>query len=145
MACACKKENNEVKTAETKYATISMPTSDGKTVVKPTDQCIACTYKHYCEAWCQLTEYGYLNTNRRFVIGNLRAIVLHTFKEWKEIAKLARECSLLVEEVRDKEALDRMEMLGDMIEQTYYKVNPEAKARLEALKSSHINEVDRES
>jgi hypothetical protein len=28
-------------------------------------------------------------------------------------------------------------MLGGMIEQTYYKVNPEAKARLEALKEKH--------
>lgn len=134
MACACKKENNEVKTAETKYATISTPTSDGKTVVKPTDQCIACAQKHFDEAWIAFNECGYEDANRRFVRGSLRAVVLHTFRDWKEIGRLARECALLVQEGRDSEAVAKMELLGSKIDVEFYKANPEALQRLNILK-----------
>lgn len=139
MACNCKKNQEQHTNAELQKSdnSLNVYKQQKEEKIKPTDQCISCTYKHYCEAWCQLTEYGYLNTNRRLVIGNLRAIVLHTFKEWKEIAKLARECSLLVEEVRDDKALEKMELLGGMIDMEFYKANPEIKARLDALKEKH--------
>lgn len=139
MACACKKENNEVKMAETKYATISTPTSDGKTVVKPTDQCIACAQKHFDEAWIAFNECGYEDANRRFVRGSLRAVVLHTFRDWKEIGRLARECALLVQEGKDEEAVPKMEMLGGMIDCEFYKVNPQIKERIEKEKAKHGN------
>ena len=134
MACSCKKNQNPDQPVKQTVADNWKYQAQREEKVKPTDQCLICTYKHYCEAYCQLTEFGYLDVNRRLVIGNLRAIVLHTFKDWKEIAKLARECSLLVEEVRDDEALEKMETLGGMINSEYYKANPECLERLNKLK-----------
>lgn len=105
--------------------------------VKPTDQCLACCQKHFAEAYCQLTEFGYIDENRTLAQGNLRQIVLHSFRDWKEIAKLARECALLVQEVRDEEALEKMKALGAMIDKAFYEANPEAKKRLDELKEKH--------
>jgi len=99
MSCACRKAKREQKLSEAKQVQAEpaieveqveeakLPIVDD---IKPTTQCIACAQKHLDEAWTMFHEYGYSNENRRFVRGNLRAIVLHTYLEWKSIATLAR-------------------------------------------------------
>ena len=102
--------------------------------IKPTEQCIACAWKHYSEALCLLNEFTYEDENRFLTCGELRLIVRHTYKEWKDIATLARECSLLVQEARYDEARERMKVLGDMVADAFYEANPEVKARVDALR-----------
>lgn len=139
MGCNCKKNNKETQTEtraipdDWKYQTQS------EEKIKPTDQCIACAQKHFDEAWIAFNECGYEDANRRFVRGSLRAVVLHTFRDWKEIGRLARECALLVQSAEDDKAATKMELLGGMIDKEFYKANPEIKARLEALKEKHDN------
>lgn len=135
MACNCKKNPNpEQPRTVSNVVTDNWEYKRHTDKVKPTDSCIACAQKHFCEAYCQLTEFGYLDENRTLAQGNLRQIVLHTFKDWKDIAKLARECALLVQEVKDDEALEKMKTLGGMIDKEFYKANPECLERLDKLK-----------
>ena len=119
MACSCRerKEVHRKIVSGEDLSALNEKTVENVQVEKtlPTEQCIACAQKHMDEAYVLFTEFGYGNENRRLVRGNLRAIVLHTFKEWKEIANLARECALLVQEARDEEALGKMQGLCDMI------------------------------
>lgn len=106
--------------------------------VLPTEQCIACAQKHMDEAYVLFTEFGYSDENRRLVRGNLRAIVLHTYKEWNGIAVLARECALLVQEARDDEALAKMKELCRLLDEAFYDVNPEVKERLDSFAKKNI-------
>ena len=134
MACSCKKNQNPEQPVKQTVADNWKYQPQKEERIKPTDQCIACAQKHFCEAYCQLTEFGYLDENRTLAQGNLRQIVLHTFKDWKEIAKLARETALLVQSVEDEKALEKMRILGGMIDAEFYKANPEALQRLNTLK-----------
>lgn len=137
MACGCNKNNRTVSMTSNP----SVNPAVGEVLVKahkdvsPTEQCRECIMKHYTEAYCLATEYTYLDANRRLVIGNLRAIVLHSFKEWVNIANLARECALLVQHVEDRKALEKMDELGRIIEEMYYS-DPVLKQRLEELKET---------
>jgi len=142
MACGCtaRKEVHRKDADYDKDAVLSAPVvvvadarSDEDRIL-PTTQCIACCQKHMDEAWCLFNEYGYSDENRRFIRGNLRAIVLHSYKEWKDIATQARKCALLVQEAKDDEALDEMRKLCEMIDGEFYNVNPEVKERIDALK-----------
>lgn len=132
MACSCMKRK-EVKPKVIESGSVETVGAEQQAEQKtlPTEQCIACCQKHMDEAWCLFNEYGYSNENRRFVRGNLRAIVLHSFKEWKNIAEQARKCALLVQEVKDDEALEEMRKLCYMIDEEFYNVNPEIKERLD--------------
>lgn len=134
MGCNCKKNNQETQTEARAIPDDWKYQQQKEERIKPTDSCIACAQKHFAEAYCQLTEFGYLDENRTLAQGNLRQIVLHTFKDWKDIAKLARECALLVQEVKDDEALEKMKTLGGMIDKEFYKANPECLERLDKLK-----------
>lgn len=146
MACGCKRGTTETTQRQ-------MDLKSGYVLVrkglktKPTDICIACAQKHYDEAWIAFNECGYSDENRRFIRGSLRAIVLHTYKEWAEIGNLARECALLIQEGKDKEAIPKMEQLGSMIDAEFYRVNPEIKERIEELKrradDTDINSIGR--
>ena len=133
MSCNCKKNPNQETKSESNVVKDTWR-YERPHKISPTDSCIACAQKHFAEAYCQLTEFGYLDENRMLAQGNLRQIVLHTFKDWKDIAKLARECALLVQEVKDDEALEKMRILGSKIDVEFYKANPEALQRLNILK-----------
>lgn len=127
MACGCLKRDSG-RNVEERVEPAKAPRR-----TLPTDQCIACAQKHYDEAWIAMNECGYSDANRRFVRGSLRAVVLHTYREWKEIGRLARECALLLQEGRDDEAHPLMERLGGMIDDEFYKVNPDARERIDEL------------
>lgn len=139
MGCNCKKNNQETQTETRAIADGWKYQTQSEEKIKPTDQCIACAQKHYDEAWIAFNECGYEDANRRFVRGSLRAVVLHTFRDWKEIGRLARECALLVQEGKDEEAVSKMELLGGMIDCEFYKVNPQIKERIEKEKAKHGN------
>ncbi len=150
MACGCTTARKEVHRKETNEGngvalsaprTVSADTRSEEDRIIPTTQCIACCQKHMDEAWCLFNEYGYSDDNRRFIRGNLRAIVLHSFKEWKDIAAQARKCALLVQEAKDDEAFDEMRKLCEMIDEEFYKVNPEVRERLDKLAKSHSQET----
>jgi len=148
MGCSCTKRKSEKpKTTEyhmepslEKAMEINRAVAEEQDRIKPLEQCCMCASKHYAEALCLLTEYGYEMENRALIQGNLRLIVRHTYKEWKDIASLSRECALLIQEARDDEAIEKMKTLGEMIENAVYDVNPEIKDRIEQLKSRHIQE-----
>lgn len=137
MSCNCKKNQDQQQESHVPVADNWKYNPQKEERIKPTDSCIACCQKHFAEAFCQLTEFGYLDENRTLAQGNLRQIVLHSFRDWKDIAKLARECALLVQEVRDEEALDKMKTLGAMIDNAFYEANPDARKRLNDLKSKN--------
>jgi len=137
LSCNCRKTSPDQPQVKSTVANDWKYQAQKEEKVKPTEQCLICTYKHFSEAYCQFTEYGYLDANRTFVIGNLRAMVLHTFSKWKDIAKLARETALLVQDAKDEEALRNFETLDAMVKQAYYKEFPEAKKRLDELKEKH--------
>lgn len=137
MSCSCKKQNPDQPQVKSTVADNWKYSPQREEKVKPSDQCIACCQKHFSEAYCQLTEFGYIDENRTLAQGNLRQIVLHSFKDWKDIAKLARECALLVQSVEDEKALEKMKILGAMIDKAFYEANPEAFERLKALKEKH--------
>jgi len=135
MSCNCKKDQNPDQPAVTQaVAGDWVYQTQREEKIRPTDQCVSCAQKHFDEAFIAFSECGYEEANRRFVRGSLRAVVLHTFREWPEIGKLARECALLVQEARDKEAAEKMELLGSIIDAEFYKANPEVKERLDKLK-----------
>ena len=136
MACGCNKNNRTVTTTNNPQTTYNI----GEVLVKahkdvnPTDQCLECCVKHMDEAWCAFNEYTYTEANRRFIRGSLRAIVLHSFREWETIAKLAREWAVLRQHGNDKEAVPKMEELCSKIDTAYLEANPEIKERIEKLK-----------
>ena len=142
MACACSKNNRTVRTDN--------PTANqlatGEVLVKahkdvsPTDQCLECCVKHMDEAWCAFNEYSYTEANRRFIRGSLRAIVLHSFRDWEDIAKLARECALLIQHGEDKKAYPKMEELCCKIDKAYLEANPNIRERIEQLEKEKANE-----
>lgn len=129
MACGCRKKDISDSSQPARETTVVVPPVG----ILPTESCIACAQKHLDEAWTAWVEFGYRDVNRRFVRGNLRSIVLHTYKDWPEVAKLARECALLVQEYRDDEATKKMSLLGEMVDEAFFEANPEIKARKEQL------------
>jgi len=135
MSCGCtrRKEVTLKNVGGMEHEEPASPAPEPVLKTLPTDQCIACCQKHMDEAWCMFHEYGYSLENRRFIRGNLRAIVLHSYKEWTGIATLARECALLVQEAEDDKAEEKMRELCELIDEEFYRVNPEVKERLEAL------------
>lgn len=134
MSCGCTNKNRTVKTDNRQ---MGVPVAEvlvkAHKDVNPTDQCLECCVKHMDEAWCAFNEYSYTEANRRFIRGSLRAIVLHSFREWEPIAKLARECALLIQHGKDKEAVPKMEELCGKIDAEYYKANAEVVRRIEQL------------
>ena len=100
----------------------------------PTEQCVFCLQKHLDEAWVLWHEYGYTNANRRAIRGNLRAMVLHSFKDYPDIAQKARECALLVQDAKDCEAEKLLQELCILVDEVFYKANPEIQARIDDLK-----------
>ena len=141
MSCGCK-NNRTVKDGEQRQ--MGVPVAEvlvkAHKDVAPTEQCLECVWKHFSEAWVCFNEYTYTNANRRFICGSLRAIVLHSFKSWENIAKLARETALLIQHGKDKEAFPKMDELGTIIDETYFQANPEIVNRIEALKMEHQND-----
>lgn len=124
MPCSCSKRGTNAAIEADRPET---PTGAD---ILPTTQCIACAQKHLDEAWCAFRERGYARENRRYVRGSLRAIVLHTFREWPAIADLARECALLVQEARDAEAEAPLERLCEMVDEAFEEANPDVRRRL---------------
>ena len=130
MACGCRKRDGE---AATEMAESPAVEQTSKSSIVPTTQCIACAQKHADEAWECFHEYGYSRENRRHIRGALRAIVLHTFKEWPQIAKLARKAALEVQEADDAAAEASIDELCGMIDDAFYAVNPDVARRLAEL------------
>jgi len=112
MGCGCSRKNNEIQEIKAEQANTEPSAPEMKTL--PTEQCIHCACKHMDEAYMLFLEYGYSRENARLCRGNLRAIVLHTYKQWPEIASLARECSVGLQNGDDVEAM--MKRLCDMID-----------------------------
>ena len=131
MGCGCRKAPEAVESTET--AQNRPRNAETEREVVPTTQCLKCAWKHACEAWECFHEFGYEMANRRHVIGALRAVVLHTYKQWPELAKMARECALLVEEARDSEADLLMESLCVAVEEAYLIEYPEVRERINEL------------
>ena len=72
--------------------------------VSPYDQCVACARKHIVKAWTLWNEFTYTEDNRDFITGNLRLAVDHLMYEHRDIALMARDIAMLIEERKDTEA-----------------------------------------
>ena len=81
MSCGCSSQKTE-------------RTSEKSTRSTPTTQCLHCAQKHADEAMITMREFTYEIENRSFIHGSLRAIVLHTYKAWRDIAETARKAAL---------------------------------------------------
>lgn len=95
MACGCR-EHIRKEGGMAPEKTAGRPT--------PTAQCLFCAQKHADEALAAIREYTYEVENRSFVHGALRSIVLHTYKDYKDIASKAREAALLWQDRKWEEA-----------------------------------------
>ena len=137
MACGCLRNRDVERDVEEEK-----PAKVKAVKTLPTDQCCMCANKHYSEALCLFLEYGYGTENRALIQGHLGAIVLHTYRDWKEIARLARECALLIQEARDDSAYENMKRLGAMIEEAVFEANPDIRERLEELKRRRDEHTD---
>lgn len=133
MACGCTKRNGDAK--DDILESQAVVQTAGSSIV-PTTQCIACAQKHCDEAWECFHEYGYSRENRRHIRGALRAIVLHTYKEWPQIAKLARRAALEVQEANDTAAEASIDELCGMIDDAFDAVNPDVSQRIEELEGT---------
>lgn len=85
MACGCR-NNDKNPTGGGAKSSSTRPT--------PTTQCLLCAQKHADEALIAMREFTYDIENRSFIHGSLRAIVLHTYKAWTDIASTARNAAL---------------------------------------------------
>lgn len=121
MACSCNKDRT--KTADSG--------------INPMTQCIVCAQKHLDEAWECFHEYKYTDANRRHIRGSLRAVVSHTYKDWPNVADLARSVALLIQEAKDQEAELKMEELCTLVDSLFLEANPEVASRLDALAREH--------
>lgn len=134
MSCGCKKNQDRQETkAEASVATDTWEYRRPSRT-RPLDQCLFCAQKHADEAMCCMNEFMYEQENRSFVHGSIRSVVNHTFKEWPDIAKVARESALLWQEARFKEAQDKLKAASVLIDAELLKANPEIQARIDAAK-----------
>lgn len=100
----------------------------------PITQCLACAQKHLDDAWLAYNEHTYQLTNFRWIRANLRAVVSHTFRAWPDIADLARDLALDIQEfVVSQETFERFDALAKAIDERFLAEYPEAAARLEKL------------
>ena len=75
-------------------------------------------------------EFGYDMENRLFLQGCFRAMVLHSFREWKDVAEIARECAILVQQGKYKELKPRFCLLCEKVDEVYLKENPDIHRRI---------------
>lgn len=130
MACGCTGHTGAAQTEKPQEQRKQEPRQE----TLPTTQCPACLQKHLDEAWTLFHEYGYADEDRRFIRGNLRAMVLHSYKRWPEIADLSRQIALLVQDARDAEAAGLFPRLCEMVDSAFYEARPEVAERLETLR-----------
>ena len=98
----------------------------------PLEQCLFCAQKHADEALVTMNEFMYEQENRSFVHGSLRAIVNHTFKNWRDIAAKAREAALLWQEAKFLEAHYVLDEVIAMLDKEIRRVNPEIDERIKS-------------
>ena len=105
MSCGCHSVKTDAKTSQ-------RPT--------PTTQCLYCAQKHADEALAAMREYTYEVENRSFVHGALRSVVLHTYKDYKDVASVVRGAALAWQDGRWGEAEKR---LVDAVKLIYAKID----------------------
>ena len=126
MACGCAKNKDNDQPIE---APVVQKALAGKTT--PTEQCIYCAGKHLAEAWECWHEQGYRQEDLRHIQGALRAVVLHTYKAWGNIAKMARECAVTLQHT-DFFTFDRqLETLCTMYDEAFKIAEPETARRID--------------
>lgn len=111
MACGCTRHDNA-------------DNGDRSTRPTPTTQCLFCAQKHADEALAAMREYTYEVENRSFVHGALRSIVLHTYKNYKDVASIARNAALAWQDGRWGDAEKR---LVEAIKLIYAKIDGDQK------------------
>lgn len=139
MACRCKHKSGASDAMETQATATMAPSKSqaaGANRTRPLDQCLFCAQKHADEALCCMNEFMYEQENRSFVHGSIRSVVNHTFKDWPQIAMVARESALLWQQAKFKEAQDKLKEAAAQIDAQLLADNHEIKARLdEAVKA----------
>ena len=111
MSCGCRHStNNGEKRSE----------DDKPTRPTPMTQCLLCAQKHADEAFIAMREFTYDIENRSFIHGSLRAIVLHTYKEWRDIAETARKAALAWQ---DGDKTNAEKLLVNVIKLIYEKLD----------------------
>ena len=121
MACGCQKGK-----AAGGGPVLTVKAEGGKT---PTDQCIFCAGKHLAEAWGCYYEFGYRSDDLRQIQSALRLMVLHCYKAWPQLGKLARDCAVLIQRA-DFNAFEKsLDQLCRLYDQIFAEVEPEVEER----------------
>ncbi len=107
MACGCTRHNK-------------LDNGDKSTRQTPTTQCLLCAQKHADEALIAMHEFTYEIENRSFIHGSLRAIVLHTYKAWRDVAETARNAALAWQ---DGDKANAEKLLANAIKLIYEKLD----------------------
>lgn len=116
MGCGCRQVIMEASGGDGKAKT---------TRNSPVEQCIFCAQKHADEAFTLMHEYSYSVENRSYIHGSIRAVILHTFRKYPEIAALARKCALLWQGGRTEDAKTALKDVLSRIDETIFSENPE--------------------
>jgi FtsZ-binding cell division protein ZapB len=87
------------------------------------------------KAWNLFNEFNYADANRDVISGQLRLAVDHLMFAHTEVAQLARNLAILIEENRDNELT--WDTLLDAIRKAYREDHPEWQDRLEKLKNKY--------
>ena len=142
MSCGCKKNPNNPKIKTEASAVSDTWEYNRPSKTRPLDQCLFCAQKHADEALCCMNEFMYEQENRSFVHGSIRAVVNHTFKDWPQIAMVARESALLWQQAKFKEAQDKLKEAAAQIDARLLADNPEIKTRIDAAKEKPDAETE---
>jgi len=103
------------------------------TRTSPFDQCTSCAKKHIIKAWSCFNEFTYTDDNRDYIVGQLRSAVDHLMFDHKDIALLARDLSIILEEARDTEITSEWSILRQKINEAFYNEHPDVRDRLNAM------------
>ena len=129
MTCGCQKKGGSPQKEPT---TVRLKTEGG---TSPTDQCLYCAGKHLCEAWGCYHEYGYRRDDLRQIQSSLRLLVLHTFKSWPQLAKLARDCAVIIQKADFTAFEKRLDELCRLYDDVFAKAEPEVEAKRAAAEA----------
>ena len=105
--------------------------------VGPYDQCTVCATKHISKAHELFREFLYTDKNRSAIIGQLRLAVDHMMYDNVELARKARDLSVMIEQVKDAEITTEWDDLIGGVATAFYKDHPDALERLNKLKEEH--------
>ena len=105
-------------------------------ITLPYDQCTTCAKKHIVKAWSLFNEFNYADANRDAITGQLRLAVDHLMYAHQDVAQMARQLAIIIEENRDAELTNEWDLLMEAIRAAYKADHEGWEERLNNLKGN---------